>query len=59
MASAMDKILDSDPPLERNMTICQGKEKMFTQYHKLYDEKMQTSTIQTIINKLFKRNKTF
>lgn len=59
MTSAMDKILDADPILERNMTICQGKGKMFTQYHKLYDEMMQISTIQTVINKVFKRNKTF
>lgn len=30
MASAMDKILDSDPLLGRNTTIYQGKENMFT-----------------------------
>lgn len=51
MASAMDKILDSDSLLGRNtMTIYQGKENMFTLYHKIYDKKMQTSTIQTKIN---------
>ena len=36
------------------MTIYQGKEKMFTLYHKIYDKKMQTSTIQTKIYVIFK-----
>ena len=55
MASAMDKILDSDSLIGRNtMTIYQGKEKMFTLYHKIYDKKMQTSTIQTKIYVIFK-----
>ena len=39
MASAMDKILDSDPLLGRNTTIYHGKENMFTPYHKIYDKK--------------------
>lgn len=55
MASAMDKILDSDSLLGRNTTtIYQGKENMFTPYHKIYDKKMQTSTIQTKINAILK-----
>lgn len=47
MASAMDKTLDPDPDLEWNMTICQGREKIFTQYHKLYDAKRKVSTTQS------------
>lgn len=55
--SAKDKTLEADPNLERNMTIPQGIEKMFSTYHKLYaDEKV--SALQAALDKFLQRNKT-
>lgn len=48
-------MLKSDLIFKRNMTICQGKEKMlaFDINHKLYNDK--ASTAQTILAKFFSK----
>lgn len=50
-------MLKSDPIFKRNITICQGKEKMlaFDINYKLYNDK--ASTAQTILAKCFSKER--
>lgn len=50
-------MLKSDPIFKRNMTICQGKEKMlaFDINHKLYNDK--ASTAQTLLANCFSEDR--
>lgn len=45
--SAKGKMLEGNPNLERNMTMCQDTQKMLALYLKLYNEK--ASTVQTTL----------
>lgn len=52
-----DKILESEPSLERGMTVLQGLRKRFTPHYKIYNEK-KARAFQTIRDKFFFTKKT-
>lgn len=54
---ARDKMLETDSNVERSMTIFQGIEKTFIPYHKLYDEKDE-STVKLCLISYSQGNKT-
>lgn len=53
---AQDKMLVSDPNLEREMTVHQGLRKRFTPHYKIYNEKA-SGAFQTILDKFFLQRK--
>lgn len=54
--NAKDKMLGAAPNLKRSMTICQGIEKIFTVYCKLYEEMKRQALFKKKFN-FFQRNK--
>lgn len=48
-------MLEADPKFKRNMTVCQGIEKVLSTNSKLYDEK--ASSVQCILDQFFFFNK--
>lgn len=56
--STKDEMLETDPNLERSVTICQGREKMLHLYYKLHNQKKQASAVQTTLDKCFPKGKT-